>query len=155
MCMWSVAFKLQKKDEKTEDSSSASSEFSKIRKASDGYFFVGSLDRSLEQQWKKKNPTQTTAVTYSANQQKKAEKWGWVTAHTRPEPARQSSEHRKMKLRLLRNCAWLFQNYHFSLNYYTKKKTKWAWGVAKTLAGVVLVHQFKQTWWDGITWVKI
>lgn len=50
MCMWSVAFKLQKKDEKTEDSSSASSEFSKIRKASNGYFFLGSLDRSLEQQ---------------------------------------------------------------------------------------------------------
>lgn len=55
-CMWSVAFKLQKKDEKTEDSSSASSEFSKIRKASNGYSFLGSLDRSFEQQWKKKKP---------------------------------------------------------------------------------------------------
>lgn len=85
--------------------------------------FLGLLTEALNIS-EKKNPTQTTAVTYSANQQKKAEKWGWVTAHTRPEPARQSSEHRKMKLRLLRNCAWLFQNYHFSLNYYTKKKPK-------------------------------
>lgn len=75
MCLRSVAFKLQKQDEKTEDSSSASCEFCKSRKASDGCFFLGSLDRNLEQQRKKK-ATQTTALTYSDNQQKKGTKVG-------------------------------------------------------------------------------
>lgn len=69
----------------------------------------------------KKPPHKPQLLPAVPMSKKKAEKWGWVTAHTRPEPARQSSEHRKMKLLLLRNRAWLFQDYRFSLNYYVKK----------------------------------
>lgn len=156
MYLWSVAFKLQKKEEKTEDSSSASSEFCKSRKASDGYFFLGSLDRNLEQQRKKKPHKQLLLPTVPISRKRQRSGAGWLCTH--PEPARQSSENRKTKLLILRNGTWLFQNYHFSLNYCMEKKktpTKWAWGVAKTLASVVLVHQFKQTCWDEIPWVKI
>lgn len=56
-CMWSVAFKMQRKDEKAEDPNSASSEFCKSRKEPDEYFFLGSLDRSLQQQRKKEAQT--------------------------------------------------------------------------------------------------
>lgn len=78
--MWSVAFKMQKKDEKAEDPNSASSEFCKSRKEPNKYFFLESLDRSLQQQRKKK-ATQTTAVTYSAKQQKSREMGLGDSAH--------------------------------------------------------------------------
>lgn len=66
--------------------------------------FLGLLTDALNNSEKKAphKPQLLPAVPIS---KKKAEKWGWVTAHTRPEPARQSSEHRKMKLLLLRNHA--------------------------------------------------
>lgn len=81
--MWSVAFKLQKKDEKTEDSSSASSEFSKIRKASNGYSFLGSLDRSFEQQWKKKKPHTNHSCYLQCQSAKKRQRSGagWQRTH--------------------------------------------------------------------------
>lgn len=92
-CMWSVAFKMQRKDEKAEDPSSASSEFCKCRKEPDEYFFLGSLDRSLQQQRKKEAQTPLLLPTVPIS--KKAEKWGWVTVPTLPDPARQSSENTK------------------------------------------------------------
>lgn len=57
--------------------------------------FLGLLTETSSNRGKK--TTQTTAVTYSANQQKMAQNWGWVTVHTCPEPARQSLGNRKKK----------------------------------------------------------
>jgi len=88
--MWSVAFKMQKKGEKAESPNSASSEFCKSRKEPDVYFFLGSLDRCFQQQ-RKKDPCKALLLS-TVPISKTAEKSGWVTVPTLPDPARQSSE---------------------------------------------------------------
>lgn len=124
MCMWSVAFKMKKKDEKAEDPNSASSEFCKSRKEPNEYFFPWVSWQKPSTTEKKKEPYKPLLLP-TVPISKIPEKLGWMTVHTLPDPARQSSENIKICFSwgivldysritiLLWTMAW------FSLTFYT------------------------------------
>lgn len=136
----------QKKYEKAEYPGSAPREFCKSRKMPKEYFFFRPLDRSLQQQRKKRHINHCCYV--QCQSVRKAKKWGWVTQPDRAQKI------------LLRNCAWLFQNYHSFLNYcmiltfFTTRISLTTYLGGNWYTQDLYVIKWKQTKAQSVGWIK-